>query len=192
MALLTSRRTRWRSSEARSSAVRDSTRPCRFAVRLGSSPTRRRSSISDIADVARTRRIPISSSVQSRGCSVHDAERPEGVSLGGDQRDPRVGDHPELGEAGYAPEKRILPGVRHDEWLARLHGMLAERVRQRGLPQGRERLGQPALTLEEHADRRPPARRAPPARGARSSPGASTGRTPPRAGNRGATSAAAL
>ena len=43
----------------------------------------------------------------------------------------------------------MLPGVRHDEGLARLHGMLAERVRQRVLPRGRERLGQPALTLEE-------------------------------------------
>ena len=80
---------------------------------------------------------------------VHDAERPEGVSLGGDQRDPRVRDHAELGDGRVVPEKRIPPGVRHDEGLARSHGMLAERVRQRGLPQGRERLGQPALTLEE-------------------------------------------
>ena len=33
---------------------------------------------------------------------VHDAERPEGVSLGGDQRDPRVSDHPELGRQSRA------------------------------------------------------------------------------------------
>ena len=40
-------------------------------------------------------------------------------------------------------------GVGHEEGLARSHGVLAERARQWGLPQGGVRLGQPALTLEE-------------------------------------------
>src|SRR2546427_6022100 len=38
---------------------------------------------------------------------------------------------------------------KHDERLPRSHGMLAERVGQRGLPRGSERLGQPALTRSE-------------------------------------------
>ena len=83
------------------------------------------------------------------GLPVHDAERPEGISLGGDQRDPSVRDHLDVGGADALPEKWIPTGVRNDEWLARSNDMLAEGVRQRRLPQGRERLGQPALTLEE-------------------------------------------
>jgi hypothetical protein len=65
MALLTSSRTRCLSSESRSSLVRDSTRSCRFAVNPCRDNARRRISISDMVEVARTRRIPISSSVQS-------------------------------------------------------------------------------------------------------------------------------
>ena len=80
---------------------------------------------------------------------VHDAERSEGKSLGSNQRDPRVSDHSDVGTLGALREKRIETGVRHDERLARSDRMLAEGVRQRGLPLGRQGLGQPGLTLEE-------------------------------------------
>jgi hypothetical protein len=77
----------------------------------------------------------------------HDAERLEGVPIGGDQRNSRV--RPHTGDVRVWPEKRISSGLRNDERLARSHGMLAKRVREGVLSRGRERLGQSALTLEE-------------------------------------------
>ena len=189
MALLTLSRTRRRSSESRNSRVRDSTTPCRFAVRDRNSSDWRLRSISEIVEVARTRRIPMLLRPGVR-LSVDDAKRPQRMPFGADQRHPRIGYPSELGDGGVSNEIRIQPGVRHDQGFARRHGVLAERVRQGGLPCGRETAGHAALTLEEL----PSAVHQRNGREGRTEqrwpPGASAGRRPPREGNREATYAA--
>ena len=54
-----------------------------------------------------------------------------------------------LGDRRMVTKNRMDPGVRDDERLSRLHGMLAERARQRSFARGGERFVQSNLALEE-------------------------------------------
>ena len=80
---------------------------------------------------------------------VDDAEGAEGVSFGRGQRDSGVGDDAHLGYRRIVLDERMLPGVRYHELLTRRHGVLAERVRQRGLSRRGQRLRHPDTALEE-------------------------------------------
>jgi hypothetical protein len=80
---------------------------------------------------------------------VHDAERAEGISVRSDQGNARVGDDLRLGAGGALSEDRVAAGVGHEERLPRSDGVFAERVGERRLTLGGERLRQPALALEE-------------------------------------------
>ena len=84
---------------------------------------------------------------------VEATERTQDVPLGADQGDARIGHHPQLGDGPAVPQQGMRAGIRDQERLARGYDVLAQGIRQRGLPPRGPGLGQAEAACEDLAVR---------------------------------------
>ena len=83
------------------------------------------------------------------GPAVDHAQRAEGLPVGVDQRDARVGDDPDVADRGVVAQHVVLACVVDHQRLAARDRVLAEGMAQRSAPLGRPRLRQAEAALEE-------------------------------------------
>ena len=120
-----------------------------FSASSTASRVVRRSSTSVTVAAARSRSTERSRSRPLARLVVDRAQRAERLAAAGDQRHAEVGDHLQLLDRGVALDDRVHAGVLDLQRRAGEDHVLAEGVRQRRAPGGRDRLGQPDLAAEE-------------------------------------------
>ncbi len=82
---------------------------------------------------------------------IEDAQRADGEAARDDERDPQVGDGPDLLDGAVTGETGVIARVDEDKRCAAVNGVPAEGVRQRDLALRGERLGQAGVALDEMA-----------------------------------------
>ncbi len=71
------------------------------------------------------------------------------MAISAQERDPEVGDHPEIANGQIVADQRMGARILDDQRFPQTHDMLAERMGERRLTLRRERLGETNSAFEE-------------------------------------------